>query len=84
MVRTQIKLTAKQAEEVKRIARARRVSTAEIIREALNNLIRSGTVATVTAEDRRARALNAVGRFSSGKRDITRKHDAYLAEAFRI
>jgi hypothetical protein len=84
MVRTQIKLTAKQAEEVKRIAWARRVSTAEIIREALDNLIRSGTGVTVTAEDRRARALNAVGRFSSGKRDISRKHDAYLTEAFRI
>jgi len=83
MVRTQIQLTEKQAEEVKRIARARRVSTAEIIREALDNLIRSGTVMTVAAEDRRARALNAVGRFSSGKRNISRKHDKYLAEAFR-
>jgi hypothetical protein len=83
MVRTQIQLTEKQAEEVKRIARARRVSTAEIIREALDNLIRSGTGVTVGAEDRRARALNAVGRFSSGKRDISRKHDKYLAEAFR-
>lgn len=83
MVRTQIQLTEKQAEEVKRIARARRVSTAEIIREALDNLIRSGTGVTVATEDRRARALNAVGRFSSGKRDISRKHDKDLAEAFR-
>lgn len=83
MVRTQIQLTEKQAEEVKRIARARRVSTAEVIREALDNLIRSGAVAAVTAEDRRVRALNAVGKFSSGKRDISRKHDKYLAEAFR-
>jgi hypothetical protein len=83
MVRTQIQLTEKQAEEVKRIARARRISTAEVIRQALDNLIRSGTVAAVTAEDRRVRALNAVGKFSSGKRDISRKHDKYLAEAFR-
>jgi len=83
MVRTQIQLTEQQAEEVKRIARARRVSFAEIIREALDNLIRSGAGATVVAEDRRRRALNAVGKFSSGKRDISRKHDKYLSEAFR-
>jgi Arc/MetJ-type ribon-helix-helix transcriptional regulator len=83
MVRTQIQLTEQQAEEVKRIARARRVSSAEIIREALDNLIRSGAGATVVAEDRRRRALNAVGKFSSGKRDISRKHDKYLSEAFR-
>jgi len=83
MVRTQIRLTEQQAEEVKRIARARRVSSAEIIREALDNLIRSGAGAMVVAEDRRRRALNAVGKFSSGKRDISRKHDKYLSEAFR-
>jgi len=83
MVRTQIQLTEQQAEEVKRIARARHVSSAEIIREALDNLIRSGAGATVVAEDRRRRALNAVGKFSSGKRDISRKHDKYLSEAFR-
>jgi hypothetical protein len=83
MVRTQIQITEKQAEEVKRIARARRVSAAEIIREALDNLIRSGTGVSVAAEDRCARALNAVGRFRSGKRDISRKHDKYLTEAFR-
>jgi len=82
MIRTQIQLTEQQAEEVRRIARARRVSSAEIIREALDNLIRSGAGATVVAEDRRRRALNAVGRFSSGKRDISRKHDKYLSEAF--
>jgi Arc/MetJ-type ribon-helix-helix transcriptional regulator len=83
MVRTQIQITEQQAEEVKRIARARRVSAAEIIREALDHLIRSGTGVTIAAEDRRARALNAVGKFSSGKREISRKHDKYLSEAFR-
>lgn len=83
MVRTQIQLTEQQAEEVKRIARARRVSAAKIIREALDNLIRSGAGVTVAAEERRTRALNAVGKFNSGKRDISRKHDTYLAEAFR-
>jgi hypothetical protein len=82
MVRTQIQLTEEQAREVKRIARTRLISVAEIIREAVNNVIRSGA-GVADAEDQRRRALNAVGKFSSGKRDISRKHDKYLSEAFR-
>jgi hypothetical protein len=83
MVRTQIQLTEQQAEEVKRMARARRVSAAEIIREALDQLIRSGAGAGAAEEERRRRAFDAVGKFNSGKRDISRKHDEYLSEAFR-
>jgi len=83
MVRTQIQLTEEQAEEVKRIARTRRVSVAKVIREAVDNVIRSGAGVVTDAEDRRNRALNAVGKFSSGKRDISKKHDRYLSEAFR-
>ncbi len=75
MVRTQIQLTEEQAEEVKRIARTRRVSVAKVIREAVDNVIRSGADVEAGAEDRRNKALNAVGKFSSGKRDISRKHD---------
>lgn len=83
MVRTQIQLTEEQAEEVKRIARAQHMSVAEIIRQAVNNVIRSGVGVAAGAEDRRKRALNAVGKFSSGKRDISRRHDRYLSEAFQ-
>jgi Arc/MetJ-type ribon-helix-helix transcriptional regulator len=78
MVRTQIHLTEEQAKEVKRIARARLISAAEVIREAVDHIIRSGAGAAVDAEDQRRRALNAVGKFSSRKRDISRKHDKYL------
>jgi len=59
------------------------MSIAEIIREAVNNVIRSGVSVAAGAEDRRKRALNAVGKFSSGKRDISRRHDRYLSEAFQ-
>ena len=83
MVRTQVQLTEQQAEELKRIARTRRVSAAEVIREALDNLIRSDAGVGADVENRRRRALSAVGKFSSGKRDISKKHDKYLSEAFR-
>jgi hypothetical protein len=82
MVRTQIQLTEEQAGEVERIARAHHMSVAEITRKAVDNVIRSGAGVAACAEDRRKRALNAVGKYSSGKRDISRRHDRYLSEAF--
>lgn len=80
MVRTQIQLTEEQVKALKKIALSRRLSIAEIIRQAVDTVIRTNTV--VDIEERRKRAIDIVGRFSSGKRDISRKHDTYLIEAF--
>jgi len=33
-------------------------------------------------EERRARALEAGGRFRSGKKDVSSKHDGYLADVY--
>jgi len=80
MVRTQIQLTEEQVKALKRIALSRHLSIAELIRQAVDTVIRTNT--TVDIEERRKRAIDIVGRFSSGKRDISRKHDTYLVEAF--
>ena len=79
MVRTQIQLTEEQARKVKKIAASRGVAMAEVIRDAVEGAVRSngGTV----SEERRKRALEITGKFRSGKKDISKKHDAYLAEA---
>ena len=80
MVRTQIQLTEEQVKALKKIALARHLSIAELIRQAVDTIIRTNTM--VDIEERRKRAIDIVGRFSSGKRDISRKHDTYLVEAF--
>ena len=80
MVRTQIQLTEEQVKALKKMALSRHLSIAEIIRQAVDTVIRTNTV--VDIEERRKRAIDIVGRFSSGKRDISRKHDRYLVEAF--
>ena len=80
MVRTQIQLTEEQVKALKKIALSRHLSIAEIIRQAVDTVIRTDIV--VDIEERRKRAIDIVGRFSSGKRDISRKHDTYLVEAF--
>ncbi len=81
MVRTQIQLTEEQARKVKRIAAHRGVPMAEVIRDAIDGAIRSDTQSGY--EDRRKRALTIVGKFRSGKRNVSKEHDSYLTEAFK-
>jgi len=80
MVRTQIQLTEDQAKALKEIAQSRHLSVAELIRKAVDTVIKSNTV--VNAEERHKRAMEIVGKFSSGKRDVSKKHDLYLTEAY--
>ena len=81
MVRTQIQLTEEQARAVKRMASAEGVSAAEIIRRAIGKIIRADKA--LDEGERHKRALAIVGKFRSGKRDISGKHDEYLGEAYR-
>jgi len=80
MVRTQIQLTEDQARALKRIAQSRHLSIAELIRKAVETIIKSSTV--VDHEERHKRAMEIVGKFSSGKHDISKKHDLYLVDAY--
>jgi len=79
LYRTQIQLTRAQVTALKSVAARRGASMAAVIREVVDELVARGAS---SGEDRtRARALAAVGRFRSGRRDVSRRHDAYLAEA---
>jgi len=81
MVRTQIQLSEEQAKAIRRIAAAQGTSMAEIIRRAVDGVITSGRAGDWN--ERQKRALAIVGKFRSGKRDTSRNHDRYLAEAYR-
>jgi len=80
MVRTQIQLTEDQAKALKKIAAARQLSVAELIRRAVDTMIKTSTAAD--PEDRMKRALDIAGKFTSGKSDVSKRHDAYLAESY--
>lgn len=80
MVRMQIQLTEEQAKTVKRIALSRHLSVAELIRKVIDTMIKSSKV--VDTEEKHKRAIEIVSRFSSGKRNISKKHDLYLADAY--
>jgi hypothetical protein len=80
MIRTQIQLTEEQAKALKKMAASRHLSSAELIRRAIDVMIKSGPAAD--PDERRKRAIEIAGRFSSGRSDVSRKHDKYLADAF--
>ena len=82
MVRTQIQLTERQARELKRMASREGVSMAEVIRRAVDAKIRAGAAGEVPWEERVRRALAAMGKFHSGLKDVSRRHDHYLAETY--
>jgi hypothetical protein len=81
MVRTQIQITEEQAKAVKRIALSRNLSVAELIRRAVDIMVKSSQAAD--PEERLKRAIDVVGKFRSGKHEIAKRHDKYLADAYR-
>ena len=78
MIRTQIQITERQARTLKKLALRRGVSMAELIRQAIDTITEGDDEAA-----RWRRATAAIGRFCSGRSDISERHDDYLAEDFR-
>ena len=81
MIRTQVQLTQKQMKTLRSKARRLNVSVAELVRRAVDAYVAVDIVPTF--EERRRRALEAAGRFGSGKTDVGKRHDDYLAETYR-
>jgi hypothetical protein len=80
MVRTQIQLTEEQAAALRSLSASRQVSMAELIRTSIDSLMsRESGLARGAIVDR---AKSAAGRFSSGTKDGSAKHDQHLADAF--
>ena len=80
MIRTQIQLTDEQARALREIARARGDSMAELIRQGVDEVLRSEP--GLSREDRKRRAIAASGKFRSGLSDLSTDHDRYLGEAY--
>jgi hypothetical protein len=80
MYRTQIQLTESQMNGLKDLASTQKKSVAELIRQAVDVLLRSS--GAINDEERRRRAIAATGRFRSGRHDLSTDHDRYLNEAY--
>lgn len=80
MIRTQIQLNEEQSKALKHLSSQRHISMAELIRQGIDQYIYS--CGMVSSEERRQRALNMAGQFHSGKKDLSERHDDYLAEDY--
>jgi hypothetical protein len=81
MIRTQIQLTKTQNARIRQVAAEQHVSMAEFIRKAVDGALDQSV--TIGNDTRLERAVQAAGRFHSGGRDGSKRHDAHLAEAYR-
>lgn len=80
MIRTQIQLTEQQSIAMKGLAAAEHLSMAELIRRSIDMTI--GKFPMQNSAEIKQRALAACGKFSSGKSDISVRHDDYLADIY--
>jgi hypothetical protein len=81
MKRTQVQLTEKQYGLIKEISLKKNISMAEIVREAISVYFSSSAI--ITRDTLIKDASSIIGKYNSGKKDISLKHDDYLRKAFK-
>lgn len=77
VIRTQISITEEQAERLRHLAAARKVSQAHLVRQAVEALLDRDEL-----ELRLERARRPLGAYRSGGSDAAVQHDEALADAF--
>jgi len=80
MIRTQVQLTEQQASSLRRIAAETGRSVADLVREGVDLYL--DATKGPPREELVRRALSAIGKYSSGLKDVSVNHDRYLAEDF--
>jgi len=82
MQRKQIQFTARQVAAIRREARRRGTSDAEVVRQAVDRLLLAPAPPQDARAERFARARAVVGKFDSGRTDISLEHDRELDEIY--
>lgn len=80
MVRTQVQLTEKQAQVLRRVAAREGVSVAEVIRRAVDSVVESEQVVP-DMNELMTRALAVAGSLHADVDDLSVRHDDYFVEA---
>ena len=81
MIRTQIQLTEKQSAKLKKLAKERNLSIADLIRQGVDLYLK--THSGMNEEDRQKRALSIVGAFRASPVSLSEDHDKALLTADR-
>ena len=81
MVRTQVQFTQRQLDSLRELSGATGRPVAELVRLGVELYLSSQH--RPGRKEQIDRALRALGKFSSGRNDVSVHHDHYLAEAFK-
>ena len=81
MVRTQVQFTRDQLAALRERAARENVSVSEIVRRAVDALVRRDR--TTPQAELIARASAIAGRYGSGTADVSADHDRHLVDAFQ-
>ena len=77
MIRTQIQFEKKTYETLKTKSNETGKSMSEIVRRSLDQ-----TIESQESDQKWARALNSLGKFSSGLNSLAEKHDEHLGDSW--
>jgi hypothetical protein len=80
MIRTQVQFTQEQWQALKKIAASRHVSIAELVRQSVDQLIRSPENQKI--DEYRRLAVAIVGKYKSESSDVSTNHDKYLSDIY--
>jgi len=79
MQRVQVQLTDDQVRDLRSLAQEKGVSVSELLRRGADEVIRTNGP---TRHELWERAMSVVGKFSSDRPDVARRHDDYLDEIY--
>ena len=81
VIRVQIQFTAEELAALRAEAEQRHISVSAVVREAVDErMSRPSRLPATSLEERKARAIAACGRFHSGLRDLSIRHDEYFTD----
>jgi cob(I)alamin adenosyltransferase len=88
MVRTMVQLTEEQVKALKKMAKSRKTSLSQLVRESVTLYV-NFSMADKEKEEKRRRALDGLAKIKKaqykdreGRQDVSINHDKYLDEAF--
>lgn len=81
MIRTQIQFTEGQMKALRQLSASTGKSIADLVRQGVDRYL--AVQVGLSSQERIERALRVVGKFRSGKSDVSTDHDRYLADAYR-
>ena len=81
MLRTQVQFTSEQARRLRAIARRQDISVAELVRQSVDRVLLDESRKPAAQYER---AAKLVGAFADreGAKDLSRRHDDHLREAY--